>query len=470
MKAREEQSPSFAENLLNLTYSRGGALLRPYVSIAQSGGDPVTEQEAIAKIHSVYPSGKKEGLTNMRALMARLGNAQERLLMVHVAGTNGKGSTCAMIERMLREAGYKTGLYTSPYIEKYNERIRIDGEPISGDRLAALVERVWPAVEECQALGYAVTEFELGTALAFLAFEEAKADVAIIEVGLGGRLDPTNIITPAVCVIAGVGLDHMQFLGDTIEEIAAEKAGIMKPGVPVVLGAQASDAARSVLLAHARSAGCHAAEPEAANIRETADGVAFDAQIGDASFIDLCVGLPGRHQAQNACAALGAVLALRDHGIDVDENAVRRGLAAVRWPGRLEWFGNVLLDGAHNEHGVHALRAYCAAWLKPEKTVLLTGMMQDKAINQMAEMLAPLARLIVAAQPDIPRALDARTLAAAFEARGCEAIACAEPRKALALARELAGEDGTVLAAGSLYLIGALRAILREEREFCDVV
>ena len=214
----------------------------------------------------------------MRALMARLGNAHSTLRMVHVAGTNGKGSTCAMIERMLREAGCKTGLYTSPYIEVYNERIRINGVPVSGEKLAALVERVWPAVEACGRDGIHITEFELGTALAFVAFGLEKVDVAIIEVGLGGRLDPTNIITPLVSVITEVGMDHMQFLGSTIEEIALEKAGIMKRGVPVVLGPQ-EKAVRSVLLAAARGLDIPVLDPDAENVTETSRDVNFDVRL-----------------------------------------------------------------------------------------------------------------------------------------------------------------------------------------------
>ena len=180
----------------------------------------VTEQEAIERIHSVYPTGTKNGLENMRILMAKL----------------GKGSCCAMIERVLRAAGCHTGLYTSPYIEVYNERIRLDGVPVSGEKLAALVEKVWHAVQACEKENVHVTEFELGTALAFTCFAEEKVDVAVIEVGLGGRLDPTNIIHPAVSVITEVGMDHMKILGNTLSEIALEKAGIMKRGVPVVLG------------------------------------------------------------------------------------------------------------------------------------------------------------------------------------------------------------------------------------------
>ncbi|MBQ4609127.1 MAG: bifunctional folylpolyglutamate synthase/dihydrofolate synthase, partial [Clostridia bacterium] len=333
----------------------------------------MTEAEAIAKIHSVYPTGKKNGVENMRALMARLGNVQSAVPCVHVAGTNGKGSCCAMIERVLREAGYKTGLYTSPYIERYNERIRINGAPVSGEKLAQLVERVWPVYEACDRDGVHITEFEIGTALAFCAFAAEKVDVAIIEVGLGGRLDPTNIIHPLVSVITEVGMDHMQYLGNTIGEIALEKAGIMKRGVPVALGPQ-EKAAGGVLLAAAKGLGCEVIDPDAENVRETRQDVTFDVRLPGGMMKNLTVSLRGRHQAENACAALGAVEALKKRGFRIPPEAVRRGMGAVRWPGRLEYFGNVILDGAHNDPGVRALCRYCDDWLPKEKTVLLSGM------------------------------------------------------------------------------------------------
>ena len=342
----------------------------------------MTEQEAIEKIHSVYPTGCKNGLENMRALMAKLGNPQERLTMVHVAGTNGKGSCCAMTERVLRAAGYKTGLYTSPYIEVYNERIRLNGEPIAGEKLAALVESVWPAVEECEKEGVHVTEFELGTALAFCCFEKEKVDVAVIEVGLGGRLDPTNIIRPAVSVITEVGMDHMQLLGDTIEQIALEKAGIMKPGVPVVLGRQ-EKAARGVLLAAAKGMELPVVELTAENVREQRKQIEFDAAFGGERLKGLAVSLCGRHQADNACAALGALLALKKKGMKIPTSAVRAGLADVHWPGRLEYFGHVLLDGAHNDPGVRALCGYLDKWMPKENTVLISAMMRDKETEKM---------------------------------------------------------------------------------------
>ena len=429
----------------------------------------MTEAEAIARIHSVYPTGKKNGVNNMRALMDRLGNVQAAVPMVHVAGTNGKGSCCAMIERVLREAGYKTGLYTSPYIERYNERIRLDGRPIDGDKLAALVERVWPAYESCDRDGIHITEFEIGTALAFMAFAQEKVDIAIIEVGLGGRLDPTNIISPLVSVITEVGMDHMQYLGSTIEEIALEKAGIMKRSVPVALGPQ-EKAALSVLLAAAKGLDIPVYDPDAENVRETGRDVTFDVKLHGETIKNLTVSLRGKHQAENACAALGALSALRKRGFDIPLSAIRAGMADVHWPGRLEYFGNVILDGAHNDPGVRALCGYADSWLKREKTVLLSCMMEDKEVGKMTQRLASRVRCVVCTQVDMPRAMTAQQLADAYGANGLRTYVQQELHQALAQARTLAGNDGTVLVAGSLYLIGAVRTLLRQEKEFAHVI
>ena len=429
----------------------------------------MTEQEAIAKIHSVYPSGKKEGLTNMRALLVRVGNPQDHLKMVHVAGTNGKGSCCAMLERTLREAGYKTGLYSSPYIERYNERIRIGFAPIAGEKLASLVERIWPQVEACRQEGFQITEFELGTALAFMAFAEEKVDIAVIEVGLGGRLDPTNIITPLVSVITEVGMDHMGFLGDTIDQIALEKAGIMKRGVPVALGPQQRDAL-GVLMAAAKGLGIPVIDPDAENVVEGDRSVTFDVKVGGETIKGLTVSLPGRHQSENACAALGALYALRKKGFDLSLDVIRRAMADVHWPGRLERFGRVLLDGAHNDPGVRALCLYADKWLPKEKTVLLSGMMADKETEKMTQRLSSRVRCCVTTTPSVPRAMAAVELAKAFEKQGLKTYAEDEPERALRRARELAGPEGIVLCAGSLYLIGEIRSLLRSEKEFAHVI
>lgn len=242
------------------------------------------------------------------------------------------------------------------------------------------------AVEECEKRACTVTEFELGTALAFCCFEKEKVDVAVIEVGLGGRLDPTNIIRPAVSVITEVGMDHMQLLGDTIEQIALEKAGIMKPGVPVVLGRQ-EKAARGVLLAAAKGMELPVVELTAENVREQRKQIEFDAAFGGERLKGLTVSLCGRHQADNACAALGALLALKKKGMKIPTSAVRAGLADVHWPGRLEYFGHVLLDGAHNDPGVRALCGYLDKWMPKENTVLISAMMRDKETEKMCQRL-----------------------------------------------------------------------------------
>ena len=429
----------------------------------------MTEQQAIERIHSVYPSGKKEGLTNMRALLARVGNPHLGLKMVHVAGTNGKGSCCAMLERVLREAGYKTGLYSSPYIERYNERIRIGFAPIAGDALASLVERIWPHVEACQSEGYHITEFELGTVLAFMAFAQEQVDIAIIEVGLGGRLDPTNVITPLVSVITEVGMDHMGFLGHTIAEIALEKAGIMKTGVPVALGPQKKDAL-SVLMAAAKGLGVTVIDPDAQNVTETDRSVTFDVRVDAETIKGLTVSLPGKHQSENACAALGALYALRKKGYEIPLDAIRRAMADVHWPGRLERFGRVMLDGAHNDPGVRALCLYADKWLDKKNTVLLSGMMADKETDKMTQRLASRVRCCVTTTPNVPRSMPAAELALAFEKQGLKTYAVDNPELALKKARELAGPDGMVLCAGSLYLIGEIRGLLRSEKEFNHVV
>ena len=286
----------------------------------------------------------------------------------------------------------------------------------------------------------------------------------MIEVGLGGRLDPTNIITPAVSVITEVGMDHMQFLGDTIEQIALEKAGIMKPGVPVVLGRQ-EKAARGVLLAAAKGKELPILSLTAENVREERTRITFDVAFGGERLKALTVSLCGRHQADNACAALGALLALKKKGFKIPTSAVRAGLADVYWPGRLEYFGRVLLDGAHNDPGVRALCGYLDRWMPKENTVLISAMMRDKETEKMCQRLAARVRCVVCTQPNNPRAMPAGELAKEFEAQGIRAYAFAHVKDALEEARRLAGPEGNVVCAGSLYLIGEMRTVLREERD-----
>ena len=394
----------------------------------------MTYEEALRFIHGASGRGKKVGLENMRALLARLGNPHGQFRAIHVAGTNGKGSVCAFLNAALCCAGQRVGLYTSPFLQRYNERMRLNGAPIDDGVLADLTGEVADAVEALRAEGVLPTEFEIGTAIAFLFFARAGADIAVVEVGLGGRLDPTNVIVPQCAAIASIGLDHTRTLGDTVEAIAWEKAGIAKPGVPLFLSAQASPSVRSVIASHCEAVG--------------APFFMAPADVG------LPLGLEGAHQRYNAALAVCALRAL-----GIDETSIAEGLRRTRWPARLEWIGEkppLLLDGAHNPQGAQSLADYVST-LPRRRTVLLCGVMQDKDWRGVARALRPLADAAVTVAPPDRRGLDAVALASAFE--GIPSHACQSLEEAWDKARALAGPQGRVVGAGSLYLAGALRTL-----------
>ncbi|MBR2719593.1 MAG: bifunctional folylpolyglutamate synthase/dihydrofolate synthase [Clostridia bacterium] len=416
--------------------------------------------EIIEAIHGSYAKGSKHGLRNMHLLMERL-CPECRVPVIHVAGTNGKGSTCAMLESILRAAGYRTGLYTSPFLQMYQERIRLDGLPLVDELMVKYGEPLVAAARELEKQDVQVTPFEMGTALALSVFEGEKVDIAIIEVGLGGKLDPTNIVKPCLCGIGAIGMDHMNFLGNTLAEIAGEKAGIIKQGVPVV---------------------CHVAKNNVANVfaqkaaeiqaplrqmrMEYLTDAQSDAYGSTASYSlegewrEVRIPLPGAHQLTNAMTVLAMVEELRKQGWNIPDEAVYGGMTATRWPARLEWCGNVLIDGAHNPQGIAALRDYVMSYLKDEKRVLLTGVLEDKLQPEMLGMLASLGQKIVTVMPDNPRAMRAEELAQRLHAVGGDAVPAASLEEGLNKARELAGETGMVIAAGSLYFAGGLRTVL----------
>jgi len=397
----------------------------------------MTYAEALDFIHGAYDSGEKDGLRNMQHLLARMQNPERGFRAFHVAGTNGKGSVCALLQAALRCAGLKTGLYTSPFLERYNERMRIDGAPIPDGTLAGLMEIIAPEVEALRAEGRNPTEFEIGTALAFLYFAREKVDAAVIEVGLGGRLDPTNVLKPIVCGISAIGLDHQHILGDTLAKIAAEKAGIAKPGVPLALSAQVVGEAYSAIEAACARVG--------APLSVALPGVPYG------------VGLPGAHQAYNAGLALEM---LRLSGLPVPEAATKAGFSRATWPGRLEWLlgGRLLLDGAHNVQGALALSEYVRS-LPKRRTVLLCSIMKDKDIGEMTAIFSGIADAAVTVAPGYKRALPAETLAQAFAETGVPVEAAESMEAALKAAQTLAGVEGRIVAAGSLFLVGELRAL-----------
>lgn len=420
----------------------------------------MTAQQVIDAIHGSYAASSKRGLRNVLDLVDAL-CPERKVPVIHVAGTNGKGSTCAMLESILRHAGYKTGLYTSPFLQAYQERIRLNGLPMSdevtvryGVPLLEASERL-KVEDDCYA-----TPFELGTALANAVFEGEKVDIAIMEVGMGGRLDPTNYVQPIVCAIAAIGLDHMGFLGNTLSEIAGEKAGIIKERVPVVCHPAEDDVA-AVFAAEAAKQ--HA--PLHQLRRDMITDATCDAYGSSATFHlqhdwHVRIPLPGEHQLTNTLTVLGVVEALQAQSWNIPEEAVQQGIADTVWPARLEWCGNVLIDGAHNPQGIAALSTYVQAHLAQRKRVLLTGVLADKVQPDMLTMLAKLGGKIVTVTPDNPRAMAAEELAQRLNACGGDAWAAASLEEGLAQAKALAGEDGVVIAAGSLYFAGALRTAL----------
>jgi dihydrofolate synthase/folylpolyglutamate synthase len=368
-----------------------------------------------------------------------------------------------MLDSMLRACGLKTGLYTSPFLQFYNERIRINGEPVSDEILAHAVTRVKEAADSLHNQGICPTAFELGTAASFLIFREEKVDIAVVEVGLGGRLDPTNVITPLVSVITALGMDHMAYLGDTLEKIAGEKAGIIKPGVPAVLYPARQEAEAVV------RAACEQKQAPLTVLRHRqavfhqadAFGSHADFDLPKGKMEDVHVPLPGLHQVENALTALTAMDLLK--GFPISREKMRKGLERVRWPARLEWIGNsprVLLDGAHNPQGVEALRSFTGLFLHKEKRVLLTGVLREKINSKMIEDMASLAGQAVTVMPDNHRAMPAAELATMLQEEGCAAEPAASLEEGLRLAREIAGPEGVIIAAGSLYLAGALRGML----------
>lgn len=439
---------------------------------------PATVDQAVEYIHAARDHREKNGLDNMIRLCALLGNPERALRAVHVAGTNGKGSTCACVDAMLRAAGYRVGLYTSPFLQRYAERIRIDGAPIGDRAFLAAFAPVHAAVELLRAQGIWPTPFEIGTALAFLAFAQADVDLCVMEVGLGGRMDPTNVLIPLVCAISAIGLDHQKSLGDTLAAIAGEKAGIIKPGVPVVTAAQSSPEIDAVFSVHAAGVGAPwfpltggemTPLPFDPSMALGAQRAAFS--YGGWTLSQVWLRLPGAHQLRNAATALAVIARLREIGLPIPDEAVVAGLAGVRWPGRLEYVsGNpgILLDGAHNAHGARALSRFISELPRDRlPATLLCGMMEEKCSEEMLDALATLApRAVVTAPPD-RRALSPETLAEGLRNRGMKVETQPAIAEALALACDRAGA-GMVIVAGSLYLVGAVRALLCAEGAICD--
>ena len=411
----------------------------------------MTYEEALSFIHSTEWQGSRPGLNRITELMEKLGNPEKTLNFVHVAGTNGKGSFCAMLDSVLRKAGYKTGLFTSPFIEFFEERIRYDGEMITKDELAETVSEVKDA---CLSMTDPPTEFEVLTAIGFVYFKKKNADIVVLECGMGGRLDSTNIIpSPLLSVITGIALDHVAFLGDTVEKIAYEKAGIIKPSRPVLYGGK-DKAAKEVIKATALERGCSYYEKDHSAL--TCGKISLKgSRFGYKKYKNLSLSLLGTYQPENAANVIEAVEILRGMGYKISDKNLRDGLSDTEWKGRFERLRDyppVFFDGGHNEEGVTAAVRTVKTCFGKKKINIISGVLRDKDYEKIASKIGSISDTVYTVTPDSPRALDAKDYAEVFTKNGKKAVANESFDEAVNKAYSASLKKGTpILCVGSLY-------------------
>jgi dihydrofolate synthase/folylpolyglutamate synthase len=414
---------------------------------------------------------QKFDLQNISTLAELMGHLERRSPCVQIAGTNGKGSTAAMLESILRATGLHTGLYTSPHLERINERMRIDGEPISDADFAASFDRVRQTIESAMASGALAahpTFFECLTAMAFDAFAQAGVEFAVYEVGMGGRLDATSVVIPEVAVVTQIDFDHEAYLGHSLEEIAREKAGIIKPNATVVSAAERPEA-RTVIAQRCEQQRARLFELDGLwNISELQAKDGFyrvrAEWFRNNSIVDLSLPLAGKFQVRNALTAAATAGILAERGFSIDWRAVERGIANVRWPGRLDRISEhpaIFLDGAHNPAAARELSSFWDENLAKRRIILIYGAMRDKAVDEIAGLLFPRAAHVILTQPHQSRAISVEVLSqiASHHAANCESVS--DSTDAINRALALASPDDAIFVTGSLYLVGEVRTIFR---------
>lgn len=420
--------------------------------------------EAMDYLRGLTKFGINLGLGRIEELLRRLGDPHcSGMKIVHIGGTNGKGSTTAMLSEILREAGCRVGSFTSPHLHSYTERYRINGAQIEPEQAAALLSELRPHLDAMVAEGYEhPTEFEVGTALAFLYFAREKVDYLLLEVGLGGAIDSTNVAPSMLSVITNVAMDHMDYLGHTIREIAAVKAGIIKPGIPVVTAA--SGDGLQVIKKVCAERGCRLTRVgrdvtwEA--VSHSLEGQRFSVTGQKGLYNNLTIKLLGRHQLVNAATAIAAAENLIETGAVISAGAVRNGLASSTWPGRLEILRRkplTIIDGAHNFEGARSLHCALDEYFKGKDIVLVIGMLGDKEREKVVGELAPMARAVVVTRPNSPRAGNWRELAGEARRYAPEVYCHESVEEALNKAQALAGPDDLVCITGSLYMVAEAR-------------
>lgn len=408
----------------------------------------------------------KLGLNRMQDLLDRLGRPEKQFRSIHIAGTNGKGSTAAMIAAMLQAAGYKTGLYTSPHLIDMRERIQINGVIISKNRMLEILKNMRPHIESAGA-----SFFETVTALAFLCFAESRVDIAVVETGLGGRLDATNTLMPLTALVTEIGLDHTKILGKTCLPIAAEKAGIFKPGIPCIIGSR-HKSVNAFFRTQAQARGCpvHFTQESVRchHIRLTESGTWADISVDGHRYDRLYLKLLGRHQVNNLATALLCVEKLKKDGWRMTESAVRHGLKQVRWPGRLDLIQShpkLLLDSAHNPLGAGRLARAIKTIFTYHRLILIFGVLADKNYTAMFGRLAPLADKVILTRPPGDRALPPQKLKQSAVCKDRPCMVESDIGKAMKLALNQSGPNDMICGTGSIYFVGELLKILQKTKE-----
>ncbi|MCM8711634.1 bifunctional folylpolyglutamate synthase/dihydrofolate synthase [Clostridium sp. SYSU_GA19001] len=424
--------------------------------------------EAMNYIKNTAKFGSKYGLERTEKILELLGNPHKKLKCIHIAGTNGKGSTTAMITEILKEAGYKVGMYISPYLEEFEERIQINGENIAKNDLSFSVTAVSKAVDEVVSLGYEhPTEFEIITCTMFYYFYLHKVDYAVVEVGLGGRLDSTNVITPILSIITSISYDHMNILGDTLSKIAYEKAGIIKYSVPLVLSPQEEESLKVIRnICIEKNAKLVEVSKDSAKLKEVSDYMQHLIINTEKDSYDIYLSLLGKHQIQNCATVIYAAEELALQGLQIRKEHIINGLKKVKWPGRLEMMSRkplVVIDGAHNIDGIKKLAESIDTYFNYEKLILILGILADKQIKEMIDIIAPKAFKIIAVTPHSDRGELAEELAYAISLVNPSVEVIEDYEAAYNTAKTYCTENDLLLISGSLYMIGDMRKIIRNK-------
>ena len=409
-------------------------------------------REALRWLYGLESRGIKLGLDRIAEAAEMRGHPERATRFVHVAGTNGKGSVATMVESVMRAAGYRTGQFASPHLQRYVERVRIGGRPISEREAANRIEEL-RADTRLPPLSF----FEYTTMLAFEAFRDARCDIVVLEVGLGGRLDSTNIVTPEVSVITNISLEHQRILGNTLSKIAREKAGVLKPDVPCIVGARGKSARRAISM-RASAVGAPLRWIDR-DFESAWDGRSLSVRVGERRWSDLRLGLRGDYQGDNAACVLATLVELQERGFEISDAHVRSGLKRARWPGRLEWHRGqpaFLFDAAHNATGCDTLARYLDGLEFPGRVVLLFGAMQDKDHRRMLAAFDGRVDRRIYAAPELARSERPARLAKIRKGTVARSI-----RDAVARAKRAAGPNGLVVVAGSIFLLAETRALVK---------